>query len=62
MKTHDFWYDLPQELIAQTPLEKRDNSRLMVMTFILQFLDFFSEGREVFLSEFDVQRSLRFCP
>ncbi|MDD6678570.1 MAG: tRNA preQ1(34) S-adenosylmethionine ribosyltransferase-isomerase QueA [Firmicutes bacterium] len=31
MKTHDFWYDLPQELIAQTPLEKRDNSRLMVM-------------------------------
>lgn len=31
MKTHDFWYDLPEELIAQTPLEKRDTSRLMVM-------------------------------
>ena len=31
MKTHDFWYDLPEELIAQTPLEKRDSSRLMVM-------------------------------
>ena len=31
MKTHDFWYDLPEELIAQTPLEKRDNSRLMVL-------------------------------
>ena len=29
MKTHDFWYDLPEELIAQTPLEKRDNSRLL---------------------------------
>ncbi len=32
MKTHDFWYDLPEELIAQTPLEKRDASRLMVMS------------------------------
>ena len=31
MKTQDFWYDLPDELIAQTPLEKRDTSRLMVL-------------------------------
>ena len=31
MKTHDFYYDLPEELIAQTPLEKRDASRLMVL-------------------------------
>lgn len=31
MKTHDFYYDLPDELIAQTPLEQRDTSRLMVM-------------------------------
>ena len=31
MKTHDFWYDLPEELIAQTPLQKRDSSRLLVM-------------------------------
>lgn len=31
MKTSDFYYDLPQELIAQTPLEKRDASRLMVL-------------------------------
>ena len=29
MKTHDFFYDLPEELIAQTPLEKRDTSRLL---------------------------------
>ena len=31
MKKSDFWYDLPQELIAQDPLEKRENSRLMVL-------------------------------
>ena len=31
MKTSDFWYDLPEELIAQTPLEKRDSSRLLVL-------------------------------
>lgn len=31
MKTHDFWYELPEELIAQTPLEKRDTSRLLVL-------------------------------
>lgn len=28
--TRDFWYDLPEELIAQTPAEPRDTSRLMV--------------------------------
>ena len=31
MKTSDFWYDLPEELIAQTPLEKRDTSRLLTL-------------------------------
>ena len=31
MKTHDFWYDLPEELIAQTPLSQRDSSRLLVL-------------------------------
>ncbi len=31
MKTSDFYYDLPQELIAQTPLKDRSSSRLMVL-------------------------------
>ncbi len=31
MKTSDFYYDLPKELIAQTPLERRDASRLMTL-------------------------------
>lgn len=31
LKTSDFYYDLPQELIAQHPAEKRDNSSLMVI-------------------------------
>ena len=31
MKTFDFYYDLPEELIAQTPLQKRDTSRLLAL-------------------------------
>ena len=31
MKTSDFFYDLPEELIAQTPVEPRDSSRLMLL-------------------------------
>ena len=30
LKKSDFWYDLPEELIAQTPAEPRDGSRLLV--------------------------------
>ena len=29
MKKSDFYFDLPEELIAQTPLEQRDHSRLL---------------------------------
>ena len=31
MKTHDFYFDLPEELIAQTPLQQRDSSRLLTL-------------------------------
>ncbi len=31
LKTNDFYYDLPQELIAQEPLEDRSSSRLMIL-------------------------------
>ena len=31
LQTKDFYYDLPSELIAQTPCEPRDHSRMMVL-------------------------------
>ena len=31
MKTSDFWFELPPELIAQTPLPRRDGSRLLCL-------------------------------
>ena len=31
MKVSDFYYDLPKELIAQVPIEKRDESRLLIL-------------------------------
>lgn len=31
MKKSDFWYNLPEELIAQTPVEPRDASRLLTL-------------------------------
>lgn len=31
MKTSDFYYDLPKELIAQHPVKERDHSRLMIL-------------------------------
>lgn len=31
MNTNDFDFDLPEELIAQTPLEKRDSSKLLII-------------------------------
>ncbi len=31
MKKSDFYYDLPERLIAQHPLERRDSSRLIML-------------------------------
>ena len=31
MKKSDFWFDLPEELIAQTPIERREQSRLLCL-------------------------------
>lgn len=31
MNTNDFDFELPEELIAQTPLEQRDSSKLLVI-------------------------------
>ena len=31
MNLHDFYYELPQELIAQDPLEDRPGSRLLIL-------------------------------
>ena len=53
MNTSDFYYDLPEELIAQTPLEPRDSSRLMVLhkktgeiehRHFYDILDYLNEG------------------
>ena len=39
MKVEDFDYVLPEELIAQTPIKKRDTSRLMVLNREKQTID-----------------------
>ena len=39
LTTHDFWYDLPEERIAQTPTEPRDHSRLMVLNRATQTVE-----------------------
>ncbi len=53
MKKRDFYYYLPEELIAQTPLEKRDSSRLLVLdktsgkishSRFYNILDYLNEG------------------
>ena len=60
MKTSDFYYDLPEELIAQEPLAKRDESRLMVLDknsgeinhkHFYDILDMLNEGDALILND-----------
>lgn len=53
MTLHDYYYDLPQSLIAQDPLEDRSSSRLMVLDkktgnvehhVFKEVIDYFNEG------------------
>ena len=55
MKTSDFYYNLPKELIAQTPIEPRDHSRLLVCDrrgamrhcFFYNIIDYLQKGDAV---------------
>ncbi len=60
MKTDDFDFYLPEELIAQTPLEKRDSSRLLVLdketgdikhTVFSNIIDYLEEGDVLVLND-----------
>lgn len=60
MKTSDFYYELPGELIAQTPIEPRDSSRMMVLhkttgkiehRHFYDILDYLNEGDCLILND-----------
>ncbi len=57
MKLRDFDYHLPKELIAQSPLEQRDTSRLMVLGKNIEhrrfsdIIDYFEEGDTLVLND-----------
>lgn len=60
MKTSDFDYNLPEELIAQTPIEKRDSSKLMVLNretkktehkHFYDLIDYLNEGDTLVLND-----------
>lgn len=60
MKTNDFNFDLPEHLVAQTPLEKRDTSRLLVLDketgvikhqMFTDIVDFLHEGDVLVLND-----------
>lgn len=60
MKVEDFNYNLPEELIAQTPLEKRDSSRLLVLDkqtgsiehkHFTDIIDYLNEGDTLVLND-----------
>ena len=60
MNTSDFYYDLPEELIAQTPVEPRDSSRMMVYNrktkevlhkHFYDVIDFLNEGDALIVND-----------
>ena len=60
MDVKEFWYDLPQELIAQDPLEDRASSRLLVLDkkngeishkHFYDIVDYLNEGDCLVLNE-----------
>ncbi len=60
MKTSDFYYDLPKELIAQEPLKERSSSRLMVLDresghiehkHFFDIVDYLNEGDALILND-----------
>ena len=64
MKTEDFDYYLPEELIAQTPLKKRDSSRLLVLDrktgevehkHFSDIIDYLEEGDTLVLNDTKVE-------
>ena len=60
MKKSDFYYELPEELIAQTPIEPRDSSRLMLInrenktcgeTVFRNIIDYLNDGDLLVLND-----------
>lgn len=60
MRTKDFYYDLPEELIAQVPIENRDSSRLLVLNrdtgelehkFFKDIIEYLNEGDTLVLND-----------
>ena len=68
MNKSDFYYDLPEELIAQHPVEPRDSSRLMTVDRISgeiqhkHFYDLLDELKDDDLSEWAKQHKEAFIP
>ena len=60
LSTHDFYYDLPESLIAQEPTEKRDAARLMIVDkdsgeishkIFSDVIDYLNEGDALVINE-----------
>ena len=58
LRTSDFYYDLPEELIAQTPMEPRDHSRLLVLKngeithkHFYDIIDYLKEGDTLVIND-----------